>query len=391
MDVNVQNSSGNTPLHVAAATGNVSAFKKLVQHTADVNILNTSGVSPVSMAIGPYNKEDDIIKILISSKTKLKTNADSDKNYAIQKSVECGYNKLLGELLSCGFRVHDGAGKSPLVSAVKNGNVGATKQLIEVGGGNVNSKVDMPGDQHNGYSLLMMAVENLDSGMTKMLLAHKCDVAMCGPNGDTACHMLVKSKKVNFARYVINEMVKSGINLGEAFSQKDSGGYTPLHLAVESSNFAVASAAVKAMSKRSLLGVAGLTSPGGKTLLHLCVETGKLDLVKLVLDRIGAAEFGRLVTKQDGDGNTILHKALESGDDKMVKLVMGYVSKGAARTLSNTRNKLGNTPLHLALSSESFYAEKFMYLCNMDVFLSTNSEGKSPLGCIAPGSKFFKP
>ncbi|VDI65961.1 oxysterol-binding protein-related protein 1/2 [Mytilus galloprovincialis] len=58
-DVNIVNSVGDTPLHRAAYTGRHEAVTLLVQHKADIHVINAEGFSPKDVA-----RNKDINKLL---------------------------------------------------------------------------------------------------------------------------------------------------------------------------------------------------------------------------------------------------------------------------------------------------------------------------------------
>jgi ankyrin repeat protein len=63
MSVNLTNTGGNTPLHLAAACGNVEATKTLVKRGADLNEMNIIGFTPIMMAL--YNKKLEVVYYLM--------------------------------------------------------------------------------------------------------------------------------------------------------------------------------------------------------------------------------------------------------------------------------------------------------------------------------------
>ena len=63
-DVNIGNSEGTTPLHLAAVWGDVSLAKKLLAHGANVNATDNSGQTPLSEAA--YQDHLSVVKLLLA-------------------------------------------------------------------------------------------------------------------------------------------------------------------------------------------------------------------------------------------------------------------------------------------------------------------------------------
>jgi uncharacterized protein len=61
-DVNARNTAGETPLHVAAASGSVLLVKRLIDQGADVNLPDSSGRTP--LAIATERNDRDILALL---------------------------------------------------------------------------------------------------------------------------------------------------------------------------------------------------------------------------------------------------------------------------------------------------------------------------------------
>lgn len=64
--VNYKNVLGETPIHKACRLGKLETVKILVQHGADVNIINNKGLSSLDIAMEEKNNE--IIKFLLEEK-----------------------------------------------------------------------------------------------------------------------------------------------------------------------------------------------------------------------------------------------------------------------------------------------------------------------------------
>lgn len=64
-NINAKNSSGSTPLHIAANRGNTAIVKLLIDHKANVNEQNNAGQTPLDRAI--KNDYSEIIQLLLKA------------------------------------------------------------------------------------------------------------------------------------------------------------------------------------------------------------------------------------------------------------------------------------------------------------------------------------
>lgn len=68
IDPNAKDEYGRTPLHAAAAVGNVNAVRTLIAYGADINIKSTGRVQAVPILIqAATNAHFDVVKILLES------------------------------------------------------------------------------------------------------------------------------------------------------------------------------------------------------------------------------------------------------------------------------------------------------------------------------------
>lgn len=433
IDVNVKNAEGKTALHFAAERGNVKIIKDLCRAGANINALDNNGRSVISSAITPHNSENEAINVVKALKG-AKLDIDIDKNDLFQRCVECGYNKLLNVLVNAGARVHKDSQLSPITDAVRNKNQQAVSKLTSVGG-NVNSVVTAQDSQQFGYNLLMIAVENSDLPMVKLLLSKGCDASLSRPDGRTAAHMLLDNQNVNFVSDVVKAIAtKSPKNVCKIFSSQDLNGDTPLHLALKNSNIQAATKMIKSLPKKDLGNIASVQNTNKETLLNLAIKEGNVDFVKLLLKSIGSkSKIAEIASAKDEHGDTALNLAIKHGNLKIAQLILKNVNrqhlpnlmvedvngntplhqlliKGpcddmnryhsimksmvndtpifSLTDITNTRNVDGNTPAHLALLSDNKYANALIKLCDEDVFLLPNKHGNLLSDCVKSDSKF---
>lgn len=67
--IDIQNSVGNTPLHVAIQQQNLNMVNKLISMGASVHAANNNGLTPLGMAMGPYCNNAQIRAAVINRYT----------------------------------------------------------------------------------------------------------------------------------------------------------------------------------------------------------------------------------------------------------------------------------------------------------------------------------
>lgn len=152
--VNIQNSTGNTPLHYAVLQNQPVIVKVLLELGADPNTCDDRGLSPLHVAVKIPNGVE-CVNILLSSKL---TNMES-------------YTDL---------------GWTPLLLAAEAGSYDAVSSLIRAGA-NVNNT-----DKSYGRSVLHIAVEGGHKEIVEFLLRNtSINVNKTNFTGNTALHIAV--------------------------------------------------------------------------------------------------------------------------------------------------------------------------------------------------------
>ncbi|KJV65983.1 MULTISPECIES: ankyrin repeat domain-containing protein [Ehrlichia] len=436
IDVNVQNAAGITALHEALELGDLKVVKALCVAGADASIVDNNGKSAMSHAIYSGQREERVIntvKLLLDHGATL--GSSEDKNVLLEKCAYFGYNKLLSMILNHkGVPTSPNSSNYPLSAAVICNNMAAVALLLRHGG-DVNQKVPNPNSMHFGKGLLMVAVENSNLDMLKLLVQKKCDASVAGNDRKTVCHMLATHQDVTFAEKALKVIIsKSDKGARSVLSKQDNLGNTPIHLAMQSNNLKMAADMMHAMSKKDLSKIIGTQNSEGNTLLHMAIKSGDVQLVKLVINSLdkrqlaalacvqnengntplhlamqnGSHEFAALILKdckkedlssvltpKDAAGNTLLHLVCKATDknpslDYIMKLVTDKLNKKVLKQLVNERNTERNTPVHYALSEDNAYASRLFPLCNTNTLTIPGADGKLLSECISETSIFRK-
>lgn len=132
LNINVQNSEGNTPLHLAAIHGNLSLTKALLENDANVTVLNKKHQTSLHVAT-QLNRYQIIKAILNLSKVDIIDVADSNGDTALMYACTSGDTKLVETLIAFEPKldVKNGAGHTALNLAEQNMFMGVVK-LLEI-------------------------------------------------------------------------------------------------------------------------------------------------------------------------------------------------------------------------------------------------------------------
>ena len=143
VNINIQDSQGNTPLMIAIACNNLKGAKMLASRDdCDPNIVDNNGYSPLHAAIANPNQDIFLELIrLLNSKTNPK------KKYTID--VNSHSNKYL---------------ETPIIIAAKTGHVAAIKELLK------NKKIDVNIQDINNETALIHAIKNHHQASAKAII-----------------------------------------------------------------------------------------------------------------------------------------------------------------------------------------------------------------------------
>lgn len=171
-DVNARTKGGSTPLHWAALRGNIAIIKLLIANGATVDAKTLDGLTPLGKAVyGDYRKSKVIIPFLVSSGANVNVRFN-DGSTLLHKMVSIRRLEMLKTLLTNGAdpNLKDSLGIGPLSTAAFLGYMDELQLLID-NGADVNSK-----DVTLGYTPLHIASMAGKYSIVKILLKHNAEV-----------------------------------------------------------------------------------------------------------------------------------------------------------------------------------------------------------------------
>ena len=309
IDINLQDTFGETPLIIAVEDGNENIIKLLLEHGADIHQTNQNHETALMTALSIDNI--NIIKLFFDH----------------GKSINLEHGKSIN--------LENTYGYTPLMLAVSNGNEEAIKLLLDNG-------ADINQLNQNGMTPLMLAVSNDNEEAMEMLLERGADINQPNQNGETPLMLAVS----NDNEEAIQLLLDNGANI----NQTNQNGMTPLMLAVSNGN----EEAIKLLLDNG----ANIhqTNQNGMTALMMALSHGNINIIKLFFDHGKSInlEHGKSINLENAYGETPLMLAVSNGNEEAIPLLL---DNGAD---INQLNQNGMTPLMLAVVNDKEEAMKLL-------------------------------
>lgn len=253
-------------------------------------------------------------------------------------------------------------GDSPLHLAVRAGNLGKVKEIIQKFDhlNNNNGVKDLLSKQNlEGETPLYVAAENGNALVVGDILKHS-DVetaSIPANNGYDPFHVAAKQGHIE----VLKELLRFFPSL---VMTTDSSNSTALHTAAAQGHVDVVNLLLDIDSN-----LAKIARNNGKTILHTAARMGHLEVVKSLLDKDPSIGF-----RTDRKGQTALHMAVKGQNVEIVaELVKPDIS-----VLGVEDNK-GNTALHIATRKGRAQIVQCLISTEGINVNTTNSAGETPL------------
>ncbi|KKL57566.1 hypothetical protein LCGC14_2234120, partial [marine sediment metagenome] len=199
-----------TPLHRAAAQGNLAQIRALLANGADINAPDKRGWTPLCWAL--FHTRAEAAKLLIAS------GADLRKGSPLHFAADEGLTEIVLTFLSRGVPVdaRDGGGATVLAAAPRHGQDEVVQALLAKG-------ADANATDATGSTSIREAAQWGHGSTVKLLLAAGADVKTRDQWGYTALHVAAMNGHLG--------IVKVLLGAGADPSATSTDGYTPLSLA----------------------------------------------------------------------------------------------------------------------------------------------------------------
>ena len=322
---------GNTPLHYAASCGCIKSVQILVSYYNSVNVQNSDGDTPLHLSIkSTYSNSDLVREILLHESCNLGT-VNAQNETALRTASQCGKLDSAELLLLTGKCSPEDIKEAIEVNlllhqAVASNRLELVKTLLNVPGCNIN---EFNSDEETPLHVACRS----DFEVFKLLTAdRRCDVNAKNKNGVTALHITIASGQ--FEKYnllITNEDCNPNIVC--------SDGNAPLHMMIEKD----CGRSLSILLEHSKCNP-NMRNNEGNSALHLAVRRHSLACVTCLLqhDRVDP-------NIQNEIGNTPLHEAAIT--ETPIEIMKSLICH---KTINpNMKNNEGNSALHLAVRKHS--------------------------------------
>ena len=270
VDVRSQQVNKDTPLGIAAQYGHGDIIRLLSQHRADFNARNNNDYTPLMIAA--YEGKADSVKELLvlgaDPNCKDQTGFSGSPLLLSCSLAEPQESRLLvmSMLLDAGANVNGGdhpVNWTPLYKALEYASDAAVGLLIAEGA-NVNIT-------ENGTlrTPLYRAIDKSRSAAVRLLLDAGADRNAIAEGNWTSPHLAAKCENYEIMRMILEEPINVNLRL-------DSQGWTPLHIAVRSKLPTNVKLLLRAKADLDLRSREGLTP------LELASAIGQVDIVQIL-------------------------------------------------------------------------------------------------------------
>ena len=351
----VRDSTGWTPLHVAARNGQLELIEILLSVGGRKLMTMVAGEAGTPLHQAARRGHKDVVTRLLNEGCPVDIR-DSNGFTALYVAAQRGQVVIIEMLVNHGFDVNavDNEGMTPLHSAANCGQLESIHTLLRLGGRKSLTKIaNTPGDPlhlaviHGQFesvnTLLRSGGRELPTKTVKvggtplhqaagmghkeivtLLLNEGSPIGIRDNHGNSALHLAACFGRV----HVIEELVMRGLDV----NVEDNEGCTPLHYAATRGQLKSIQTLLRLGGRKSLTKIARV----GGTPLHQAVAGGHKDMVTLLLNE------GCPVTTLSCSGASVLHMAAQFGQEELI----GYLIDCGLD--ANIEDDDGRTPLHHA-------------------------------------------
>nr|CAB3221774.1 zinc finger protein LOC723799 [Phallusia mammillata] len=352
---------GDTPMHAAAAAGQTTAVKMLLDLGFDINTQNNQKCTPLHLAC--FNGQDVVVHELLQAGADPNISNDQGCN-SLHHAAASTHGALCLELLvnsGANVNVQNKDGKTPLHMTAVHGRFTRSQALLQGG-----ARADIL-DFH-GNSSLHVAAKHGHELLVSTLLEAGADPSKHGSKGRLAIHLAALKGHVNSCRKLISAHAseESGLTPSDVIAISDEDGRNCLHHDACGGSLECLDVFLSYVSNTNVL-----MQPDkcGRIPLHYALSAARRECARRLVGSMTRSEdLEQNLNLADNDGRTLLHHAAAS--DANGGCVELLVERGVDVL---TCDSAGFTPLHFAAASGHETVVRMIVEADTSILKSTHS------------------
>jgi ankyrin repeat protein len=338
--VNAEDSNGESLLFSAIRGDDINMVRVLLAHGVDLTFTNTSGYTPLHLAIAL--RKDEAARLLIEKGADINA-ADTMGSRPIHRAASNDDIEMMKELIGKGADINarDTSGETPLHYALRVALIEKFKlETIEY---MIDSGADVNARAKDGKTPLISALYGvIPISVLELLVKKGANVNAPGNGGKTPLHVTTES-----CRFDKTEML---IRLGADVNARDATGRTPLfHAVIGNKSYTGEDPEKKVVLLLDKGASVAIRDSIGITPLHLAAQGGSKEICRMLIGK------GASVDAQASDGRTPLHYAAAENRSDAARLLLDAGAK------ADTVDKGGIDPLHSAMAGMKEEAACLIY------------------------------
>ncbi|XP_042907879.2 uncharacterized protein [Parasteatoda tepidariorum] len=330
-DVNRKNDLKSTPMHLAADWGHAEVLSILIQNGAEIDCQDDRGVTPLHCAV--RNRHKSCVEVLLKNGAKINIR-DYVGRIPIHFATYLGEQEIAKNLLRLGgsLNMWNYQGWTALHCAAYSGNVDLISTLVDKGA-TINVCTFM------GLTPLHISAQFCNNQASKYLMEKGAGISCKDKKGRTPLHVASASGDVETVKFILKKKPN-------AVNDEDKKGWTALHHSCFNNHGCIVKILIEAEANINKQNNE-LKSP-----LHLAVENSNYQIIDSLTKQVGCELL------KDLNGCTPLHYVVRCGQEKLFKLVASISND------VNVIDKYKRTALHYAVDSNQLKSVK--HLVEMD-------------------------
>lgn len=299
VDINERDQHGNTFLHLAAKSANLSEIEYLLDHGADPEVVNKDGETPLHVAI-EQDAGTRIIKKLMTTRTMCMM--DHRQRTPLMLAASLKDRLIVEKLLIRGVPADQESdlGTALHFACIRDKNISMIQRLIQAGANPIKKS------RRYGYTPLMVAVCHRANHNADYLLHKYSQMSVQDDDDNYLTHLAARNGN--------SEMLRSLLERGLLATWRNKWGSTVLHEACKSGSSEPLQVLIDWDGGKLFQNVP--KDNRGRTPLHYLAQSGTAEMIQLYL----AANSYPPLHDQDDSGYSPLDVALKCGNDDAVKI-----------------------------------------------------------------------